>query len=39
MKITDIQCNQFLQNPNVPQDLKKELANKAIEERWSFVGT
>jgi hypothetical protein len=39
MKLTEQQYNQLLNNPNVPQELLKELSNKARKESWSFVGT
>ena len=39
MKLTETQYNRLIRDPNVPEHLVKELADKAREERWSFIGT
>ena len=39
MKLTKHQYTKLLANKAVPTVLQKELTSKAIEERWSFVGT
>jgi len=29
----------FLAKPNIPEDLKKELTDKAHESQWVFIGS
>ena len=39
MKLDTKTYESLLTNPVIPDSLKKELANTARLERWSFIGT
>jgi hypothetical protein len=39
VKLNQIEFKTLLENQSLPKELQKELASKAIKERWSFVGT